>query len=248
LQYIFISHLHGDHYLGIFGLLASMNLLGRTLKLIIFAPARLEEIIRLQFEISGVMLDYEVEFRVLDCKEKTLVFEDRLLEIFAFPLKHRMPCYGFLFKEKPKELNINARMIEKYEISRAEIWAVKNGADLERNGTIIPNAELTLPPTSLFQYAFCTDTRYYEKIVDWIKGSQLLYHEATFIEKQADRAKATQHSTAKQAAEIAKAAGVEKLLLGHFSARFQSTGELLEEAKMVFENTVCVEDGDEFTG
>ena len=246
IQYIFISHLHGDHYLGIFGLLASMNLLGRTLKLIIFAPARLEEMIRLQFEISNVTLDFEVEFRLLNCKDKTLVFEDRLLEVYAFPLKHRIACYGFLFREKHKELNIDARMIEKYEISRAEIWAIKNGADIERNGKTIPNSELTLPPAKQLQYAFCTDTKFYAKLPEWITGSDILYHEATFTEKQADRAKATYHATAKQAAEIAKQAGVSQLILGHFSARFHHTDELLAEAKTVFENTVCVEDGDEF--
>jgi ribonuclease Z len=246
LQYIFISHLHGDHFLGIFGLLASMNLLGRTQKLIIFAPEDLQKIILFQFEISKVRLDYEIEFQTLSCKTKTLIFEDRLLEVFAFPLKHRIECYGFLFREKPKELNIDKDQIEKYAISRAEIWAVKNGADLERNGKIIPNKKLTLPPTHLLSYAFCSDTRYYEKIAGWVQDVDLLYHEATFTEKQLDRAKATQHSTAKQAAEIAKKARAKKLLLGHFSARFGTTVELQAEAQAVFENVTCVEDGDQF--
>lgn len=245
-QYIFISHLHGDHYLGIFGLLASMNLLGRTLKLIIFAPAQLEEIIKFQFNITKVTLDFEVEFRTLNVKDKTLVFEDRVLEIFAFPLKHRIECYGFLFKEKVKEQNIDVKMIQKYEIGRAEIWAIKNGADLERNGKIIPNSKLTLAPPHLLQFAFCTDTKYYAKLPAWINDVDLLYHEATFTEKQIDRAKATHHSTARQAAEVAKLSGAKKLILGHFSARFHSTQELLDEAKTVFENVECVEDGDEF--
>ena len=246
LQYIFISHLHGDHFLGIFGLLASMNLLGRTLKLIIFCPADLEKIIQSQFEITKVKLDFDLEFIHLEGKTKKLIFEDRLLEVYSIPMKHRIECYGFIFREKPKEQNIDAAKIEQFDISRAEIWAIKNGADLERNGKIIPNAELTLPPAKLFQFAFCTDTKYYEKIAEWVEDSDLLYHEATFTEKQIDRAKATHHSTAKQAAEIAKKANVSKLLLGHFSARFGSTKELLDEAKPVFENVVCVEDGDEF--
>ena len=247
LQYIFFSHLHGDHYLGIFGLLASMNLLGRKLKLVIFAPAQLEEMIKFQFEITKVTLDFELEFRTLSHSDKSLIFEDRILEIFAFPLKHRIECYGFLFKEKPKELNIDPKMIEKYDIGRAEIWAIKNGADLERGDKIIPNSSLTLFPAPLIQYAYCTDTKFYGRLPDWIKDVDLLYHEATFTEQQADRAKATHHSTAKQAAEIAKLARAKKLIIGHFSARFHSTKELLDEAQTVFENTICVEDGDEFT-
>lgn len=246
LQYIFISHLHGDHFLGVFGLLASMNLLGRTQKLIIFAPEGLEAMIRFQFELTKVTLDFELEFQTVQCKTKTLIFEDRILEVYALPLKHRIECYGYLFQEKEKERNIDKDQIEHYGISRAEIWAIKNGADLERNGKLIPNAELTLPPAHLLRYAFCTDTRYYEKLASWIQGVDLLYHEATFTEKQADRAKATHHSTARQAAEIAKMAGAGSLLLGHFSARFANTSELLAEATAVFEKTTCVEDGDEY--
>lgn len=245
-QYLFISHLHGDHYLGIFGLLASMNLLGRTLKLHLFAPAALREIIAHQFTITGVTLDFEIEYHDLNCTEKTLIFEDKILEIYAFPLRHRIKCHGFLFKEKPKELNINKEKIEEFTISRAEIWSIKNGGDIERNGKIIKNAKLTLPGVAPKQYAFCTDTKFYPKLADWVKDVDLLYHEATFTEAQKDRAKATQHSTAKQAAEIAKRANVKKLLLGHFSARFNSTSELQKEAEVIFENTICVEDGDEF--
>ncbi|MBL7900023.1 MAG: ribonuclease Z, partial [Crocinitomicaceae bacterium] len=246
LQYIFISHLHGDHFLGIFGLLSSMNLLGRTQKLIIFCPDGLEKMIKTQFEISKVYLDFELEFITVSTKTKIKIFEDRILEVYAFPVKHRIECYGFLFREKPKELNIDKDQIEKYAISRAEIWAIKNGADLERNGKIILNKNLTLPPPHLFQYAFCTDTKYDEKVAGFVKGSDLLYHEATFTEKQADRAKVTYHSTALQAAKIAEKAEVKQLLLGHFSARFGSTAELESEAKQVFTNAICVKDGDEF--
>lgn len=246
LQYIFISHLHGDHFLGLFGLLSSMNLLGRTQKLIIFAPSQLQEIIQTQFQITKVKLDYEIEFIHLKGKSKELIFEDRVLEVYSFPVKHRIECYGFLFKEKEKELNIDKDKIEEYSISRAEIWQIKNGADIERNGRLILNSELTLPRTRTLQYAFCTDTKYYEKIIPWIEGSDLLYHEATFTEKQKDRALATFHSTAKEAAEIAKKARVKKLLIGHFSARFNSTKELKEEAEQIFPEVVCVEDGDEF--
>lgn len=246
LQYILISHLHGDHYLGLVGLLASMNLLGRTQKLIIFAPPDLEKIIKLQFELTHVKLDYEIEFVHLTNKNKELIFEDKVIEIYAFPLKHRITCYGFLFKEKPKLLNVDKDKIEMHQITLAEIWQIKNGNGIIRNGKEIPAKKLTLAPSKLFQYAFCTDTKYYPKLVEIIAGVDLLYHEATFTEKHADRAKATMHSTALQAAKIAKEAKVGQLLLGHFSARFHSTKELSDEAKEVFKHVKCVEDGDEF--
>jgi len=246
IQYIFISHLHGDHYLGLVGLLASMNLLGRTAKLIIFAPADLEKIVNFQFDLTHVKLDFDIEFRHLSYKEKTLILEDRIMEVYAFPLKHRIECYGFLFKEKTKLLNIKTELIEKYEITRAEIWAIKNGEGIERNGKKISNDKLTLPPTQLKQYAFCTDTKFLNKLPDWIKDVDILYHEATFTEAYTDRAKATFHSTAAQAAKIAKLAKAKKLLLGHFSARYHTTDELLTEAKELFSEVVCVEDGDEF--
>ena len=246
LQFIFISHLHGDHFLGIFGLLASMNLLGRTQKLIIFCPEDLEKLIQFQFELTGVSLDYEIEFRILSCKDKSLIFEDNLLEIYAFPVKHRIPCYGFLFAEKAKERNIDKDKITQYQISRSEIWSIKNGADIERDGKLIKHEELTLAPKKSIQYAFCTDTKYYAKIAEWVKDVDLLYHESTFTEKQRDRALATKHSTALDAGKIAKEARVKKLLLGHFSARFDSTEELKKEAMQVFENVECVQDGNEY--
>lgn len=246
LQYVFISHLHGDHFLGIFGLIASMSLLGRTQKLTIFAPKGLEDVIKFQFELTKVELDFELEFVTLSCKTKTLIFEDRVLHIYAFPVRHRIECYGFLFEEKEKEVNIDKDQLVHFGITREEIWGIKNGKGIERNGKQVPHHELILPAGHRISYAFCTDTKYYEKIAEWIQGCDLLYHEATFTEKQADRAKATCHSTAAQAAKLATKANANQLLLGHFSARFGSTDELRDEAITIFENTTCVEDGDEF--
>lgn len=246
LQYIIISHLHGDHFLGIFGLLSSMSLLGRTKKIIIFAPEGLEEIIRHQFKIANVYLDFEMEFITVKTADKSLIFEDNSIEVFAFPLKHRAECYGYLFQEKEKMPNIDKEKIKEYGLSLEEILAAKRGEDVKRGGEILANTELTLPPEKLASYAFCTDTQYIPRLADWIKGVRLLYHEATFTNKHIQRAKATGHSTAEQAALIAKAGEVDQLILGHFSSRYKDTSPILEEAKPFFENVSCVEDGDSY--
>lgn len=246
LQYIFISHLHGDHFLGVFGLISSMNLLGRTKKLIIFAPVGLEEIIRSQFKITGVYLAYELEFVTLNCTDKEVVFEDNLIEVFAFPLKHRIPCFGFLFQEKKKDKRINKDKIKKYSLSLEEILKAKRGFDIDREGEIISNKEVTHPDEKLLSYAFCTDTKYLPYLADWIKEASLLYHEATFTHDLKDRAKSTYHSTAQQAAQVAEAANVDRLILGHFSARYDNTDAIQEEASSVFPKVSCVNDGDVF--
>lgn len=247
LQYIFISHLHGDHFLGLFGLISSMHLLGRTQKLIIFGPEGLEEIVRHQFKITQVYLGYELAFVTLAAKEKELVFEDKSIEIYAFPLKHRIACFGFLFEEKQRDKNVDKEKIKEFNLSLVEILALKRGQDVEREGQVLKNEALTLADEKPISYAYCTDTKYLEKLPDIIRGASLLYHEATFTNTHLDRAKATGHSTAEQAATIAKNAGVGKLLLGHFSARYLDVAPLLAEAKIVFDNVVCVEDGDVYT-
>lgn len=244
LQYVFISHLHGDHYLGIFGLIASMNLLGRTNKLIIFAPEGLEEIVRYQFKMTGVYLGFELEFVALNVSEKTLVFEDNSIRAFAFPLKHRITCFGFLFEEKQRDLKVDKRLIGKHELTLEEILKLKRGEDIVRENETLKNGDMTLPPEPLASYAYCSDTAFLPQLADWISGVRLLYHEATFTGKHKKRAKETGHSTAGQAAEIAKMVKAERLLLGHFSARYNETDEILEEAQPIFKNTVCVEDGD----
>lgn len=245
-QAIFISHLHGDHFLGIFGLLSSMSLLGRTKLLTIYAPEGLEEIVRHQFKLAQVYLSFDLEFVQLSTKEKVTVFEDNAVKVSAFPLKHRIECYGFLFEEKQEELKIDKDKIQEYKLSLIEILAAKRGEVIQREKEQIQPEQVTLPPGKPCSYAFCTDTRPIAKLPVWIQGASLLYHEATFTQKHTDRAKATGHSTAADAATIAKEAGVGKLLLGHFSTRYKSTDELKHEAQPIFENVTCVEDGDVF--
>lgn len=246
IQMIFISHLHGDHYFGIFGLLTSMSLWGRTQELAIYGPPELEEIIRHNFKLAQVYLSYQLNFYPVDVKEKTRIFEDNSIEVFAFPLKHRIKCHGFLFQEKEKEYRVNPEKIEKYKLSLTEILSAKRGEDVERINVTLPFKDLVFPKEKLKSYAYCTDTKFYTKLPDWIKGADLLYHEATFTQEHSDRAKATGHSTAAQAAEIASQAQVGQLLLGHFSSRYKNSDPLLEEAKSIFPSVSCVKDGDVF--
>lgn len=244
IQMIFISHLHGDHFFGIFGLLSSMSLWGRTQQLDIYGPQELEEIVRHQFKISQVYLSYELVFHVVDVKDKTLVFEDNSIEIFAFPLKHRVKCHGFLFQEKEHELKVNPDKIKEYKLNLEEILAIKRGEDIQREEIVINNADLVLESTKLASYAYCTDTRFMQKLPDWIRNVGLLYHEATFTKEHTKRAKATGHSTAEDAAKIAKEAEVDRLILGHFSSRYTDTSGIYTEATEVFQNVSCVEDGE----
>lgn len=246
IQYIFISHLHGDHYLGLPGLLASMHLLGREKELHIFAPPELEQILKLQFELTYVKLNFQILFHHLVSSDKALVFEDDNMEVHAFPLKHRITCYGFLFQEKLKERSIISELIKPNALTIPEMVQLKKGIDIERDGKTVSHLTLTNPPPKPLSYAYCTDTKFYQKLPAWIKGVDLLYHEATFLETEKDRAKATFHTTALQAATIAHEAEVSKLLLGHFSARYSSTDPHQVEAQSIFQNTVCVKDGDEF--
>lgn len=246
IQIILISHLHGDHYLGLTGLLSSMSLLGRTKNLTIYCPAELEEMLQFQFKIAGVKFNFQLAFVHLTSTDKSVIFEDTSIQISAFPVKHRIPTWGFHMVEKEKEMNINPLKIEEFKLSLEEIVQAKKGKDITRDAQYLRNDELTLPKQSLLSYAYSSDTKYFDQMAEFVKGVDILYHEATFTEKHIDRAKATMHSTAKQAAQVAKNAGVKQLLLGHFSARYKSTDELLIEAKPIFENVVCVNDGDEF--
>ncbi len=247
LQYIFISHLHGDHYLGLMGLLSSMHLLGRTKPIHIFAPPELQEILETQFRLTYVKLQFDIIYHHLKFKEKTLVFEDRIMEVFAFPLKHRIPCYGFLFKEKIKERGMIPEKIKKFDIKIPEILQLKASKNVTReSGEVLNYLEVTNPPLAPKSYAFCTDTKYIENLKEIVNGVDILYHEATFIHNLVSRAKATYHTTAFQAATLAKNAHVKQLLLGHFSQRYSSTKDIEQEAKSIFENTICVKDGDEF--
>ena len=248
IQYIFISHLHGDHYLGLMGLLSSMHLLGRVTEIHIFAPPELETILNTQFKLTYVNLNFNIVYHHLINKKPQIVFEDHIMEVTAIPLKHRIPCYGFLFKEKLKERSIIKEKIKEFDLKIPEILQLKASNDVIReNGELLKFEDLTLPPLKPKTYAFCTDTKYLESLKNILKEVDLLYHEATFTHDMLKRAKATYHTTAKQAATLAKLAQVKQLLLGHFSQRYASTIDIEKEAKAFFESTVCVKDGQEFT-
>lgn len=246
LQAIFISHLHGDHYLGLVGLLSSMSLLGRTKELTVFGPPELEELLRFQFKVAKVHFNYELNFVHLKEGLQEVIFEDKVLHVSSFPVQHRIPCWGFRFDEKKKEKNVNPSKIEEHNLSLEEILAVKRGEDITREAAFFRNQDLTLVDSPLISYAYSADTKYFVKMAEYVQGVDLLYHEATFLEKHKDRAQATMHSTALEAAKVAKAAKVKQLILGHFSARYKDTSEILAEAKSVFKPTFCVSDGDEF--
>jgi ribonuclease Z len=245
ITHILISHLHGDHFFGLVGLLSTMHLLGRDQGIKIYGPEGLEQIIRSQLEIGGAKLDFSIEFKTLDGKSAGLLFEDKLIEIYSFPLKHRIPTNGFLIKEKEKERILIGELFKQDKLSIALIPFFKRGEDVidEFTGKVYLHKKYTLDPKKTFSYAYCSDTMYYEKVVPYIENSTVLYHEATFLEKDRSRAKATYHSTAIDAAKIAEKAKVGRLLLGHLSARFENGIEHEKEAKTVFGNVEVVEDG-----
>jgi ribonuclease Z len=242
---IFISHLHGDHIFGLIGLLTSYSLARRTEPIKIYSPKGMEEIIEVQLRHISGALSFSLTFHELDTTRHQLIFEDNLIEVFTIPLKHRIPTCGFLFREKPHPLNINPAKIVAFKIPVEKIRAIKNGADLKlSNGEIIPNAELTYPPQEGRSFAFCSDTVYDESIVPFIKGIDLLYHEATFLHDLEHLAEETMHSTVKQAATIAQKAKVGQLIIGHYSSRYKDLAPLLDEAQKVFSNTVLGIEGE----
>ncbi len=244
INHIFISHLHGDHIYGLFGLLSSFNLLDRTNDLHIYAHRPLKtgiDYIRKNFEGH---LNYNIRFHALNPEDKELIYEDKRVEVYSFPLKHKIASSGFLFVEKPREPNIKKSYVEKYNISVKNIHHIKNGGDYKRpEGRVIPHTEITEPPYRQRSYAFCSDTGYYEDIIPAIRNVDLLYHEATFQEEHREEADKTLHSTARQAASIARQAQVKKLIIGHFSARYKEIDNLLAEAREIFEDTIPADDG-----
>jgi ribonuclease Z len=245
LNHIFISHLHGDHCLGLPGLVSTLGLLGRTSDLHIHAQADAEKIFQPLFRYFCKELTYNVFFHAFDPSKHKLIFEDRTLNVYTIPLKHRIPTSGFLFEEKPKSAHIIREMTDFYGVPVSQMQAIKNGADfITPEGNTIPNSRLTRPAEPPKKYAYCSDTAYYEKIIPIIEGIDWLYHEATFIEEDLQRAKETFHSSARQAALIAQAANVKNLLLGHFSARYPDENKLMEEARMIFPHTFLAKEGE----
>ena len=238
LNHIFISHLHGDHCFGLLGLISTFGLLGRTADLHIHSPRGLEELFAPMLAFFCKTLTYKVFFHEFETKEPMLIYDDRSVTVTTIPLKHRIPCCGFLFEEKQRPNHIIRDMVDFYKVPVYELNRIKNGADyVTPEGEVIPNARLTRPSAAPRRYAYCSDTIYLPSITEQIKGVDLLFHEATFAEDAAPRAKETFHTTASQAAQIARDAEVKKLLIGHFSARYDDEQVLLEEARPVFPNT-----------
>ena len=242
---IFISHLHGDHVFGLIGLLTSYCLKQRSKKLEIFSPPGVQELIETTARLSGVLFSYPITFHEVDTTIASIVFENKQMEVSTIPLLHRTACTGWLFREKPKPLNINKDKIVEYNIPFAMIPGIKAGADLSLpDGRVVANSEITLPPRPRRAYAFCSDTAPSEAVAHAVQGVDLLYHEATFTEAQVEEASLSFHSTALQAAKIARQAEVKKLLIGHFSGRYTDSEQHLLEAKSVFENSVAAEEGE----
>ena len=239
LNHIFISHLHGDHCFGLLGLISSFGLLGRTADLHIYSPAGLEELLQPMLKFFCDNLPYKVFFHAFETKRPTLIYEDRSLTVTTIPLKHRIACCGFLFAEQPTLNHIIRDMVDFYEIPLYELNKIKSGEDyVTADGTVVPNARLTIPADPPRKYAYCSDTIYRESVIEQIKEVNLLFHEATFAQKEQARARETFHTTAAQAATIAKKANVKQLVIGHFSARYEDESVLLEEAQMVFPETI----------
>jgi len=244
---IFISHLHGDHYLGLTGLLFSMHLRKRQVDLHLYSPPGLNEIILLQLKYSKSVLNYKIIFHVYNPEEKQVLMEDDVLTVETIPLVHKLACAGFLFEEKEKPRRIDKTKLGS-PLLLQHLVILKKGEDIFReDGSVLHrNKDFTLDPTPSYSYAYCSDTAFTEKIVEQIKGVDLLYHEATFMEEEIGKAIETKHSTAKQAAEIARLSGAKKLLLGHFSARYRELEPLLAEAVSIFPSTSLAIEGQTF--
>ncbi|MDR0941190.1 MAG: ribonuclease Z [Bacteroidales bacterium] len=240
---IFISHLHSDHFLGIFGMLSTFSMLGRKHALSLYAPKGLSEILNSpQARYLVGELQFELHIHTLPDEDYTEIYSDKKLTVHSIRLHHRIDTWGFYFKEKPS-INVKKEAISQYNLSLDEIIAVKNGHDIHRpQGEIISNAELRVTDKPLLSYAYISDTAFFPQIAQYIQGVRLLYHEATFLHSMLPRAIETFHTTARQAGEFAKLAQAERLLIGHFSARYKSVEELEKEAKEVFANTVAAKD------
>ena len=250
INHIFISHLHGDHYFGLMGLISTLGLLGRKVPLHIYAHKDLQTIImqhlRIMFQ-RGEKLGYRLAFHHLTYEKPAVIFEDSKLTVTSFPMVHRIPACGFLFKEKEYMRNIIKPKIQFYNVPLQELHGIKQGADfVTEEGKTIPNKELTLAPYKQRSYAYCSDTAYHEPNAEVVKGVDLLFHEATFLDDLSAQATKTKHSTAKQAAKIAQLAKAKKLLLGHFSSRYPDFTLFRKEAQTIFKNTSAVREGDEY--
>jgi ribonuclease Z len=248
IDYIFISHLHGDHYLGLVGLLSSLHLNGRSKPLHVFCPAPLKEIIDLQFKYSETTIQYPIEYTFTDATQPTILVDNQDIIIESIPLDHRIPCTGFLFRQKKRLRKLIKDKIEKMEIPIEFYSRLKKGEDYtDAKGVLFKNDELTIDSDRPKSYAYCSDTLYSDTYFNQITGADMLYHEATFLNDMLDRAMQTHHTTALQAADVAVKVNARKLLIGHFSARYKTLNELLDEARSLFPETELAIEGKTFS-
>lgn len=247
INHIFISHLHGDHFFGLIGTISTFALLGRTTDLHIYGPKGIKEIITLQLRLSNSWTTYDLFFHELESSESEVIFEDNNVIVKTIPLKHRVYTNGFLFQEKPSERKLNVEAVEHYDIHVAYYQKIKNGGNVTLDdGTVIENGKLSFDPIPPMSYAFCSDTVYHEAIIPIIKNVDVLYHEATFLQSEEALALKTLHSTAIEAARIALKANAKKLVLGHYSTRYEGIERFKDEAQTIFPNVLLADDGRSF--
>ena len=256
---IFISHLHGDHMFGLFGLMSTMAMGGRTTDLNIYAPQGFQRILDFFMSEFGEGIKYKIDFHPIQCREPLQIYDSKQVEVFAFPLVHRGETYGFLFKEKTPQLNVKKHLIEPYNLSLYEIARLKEGTDIVRtsyftddNGDIVEYEEtlksedFTYMPYKPRSFAYCTDTLPFKRLYSWVKGADLIYHDSTYTNEYSELAKTTFHSTSSAAACCAKEAGAGKLVLGHYSSRYKSLDTMLSEAQEIFPNSELAKEGSKF--
>ena len=244
INHIFISHLHGDHVFGLYGLLSTFSLMGRENPIHLYAPADYDRILRSHLADFDINLSFEIDFVPLSGNDQIKVLDDKYITVTSFPLKHRVPAFGFLFREKISDRKIIKDCIDKYQIPLVRIAAIKKGEDfITQDGTIIKNEQLTLPPPEPLSYAYCSDTKYFKRLAHFVKDVNVLYHEATFDMTKDDLAKMTGHSTTIDAAKTALNAKAGSLIIGHFSSRYKDINPLVEEARTVFPQTYAAIDG-----
>ncbi|MFY9237096.1 MAG: ribonuclease Z [Flavobacteriaceae bacterium] len=247
INHIFISHLHGDHFFGLPGLVATFRLLGRVNPLHIYGPKGIKEAVTLLLKLGDSWTNYPLHFHELSSQAPEVVFEDKKVTVTTIPLDHRVYTNGFLFREKVGSRKLEAQAVEAHGIDSCYFQNIKDGKDVpNKAGEIIPNAQLSSDPKPTKSYAFCSDTAYFPKIIAQIKEVTVLYHESTFLESESDLATKTKHSTASQAAKIAESAGVKSLILGHYSTRYDGLQPFKEEAEVYFKPVLLADDGREF--
>jgi ribonuclease Z len=241
---IFISHLHGDHIFGLYGLLSTFNLMGRENPLNLYAPESYLPMLNSHLRDFDINLNFEIVFGPLKGKDPVKIYDDKYITVTSFPLKHRIEAFGFIFREKPADRNIIKDCIVRYGIPTVRIPAIKKGEDfVTKEGTLVKNEEITISPAKPLSYAYCSDTMFFSRLATFVKGVDLLYHEATFDKSMSELAKMTKHSTTLDAAKTALNANAGTLMIGHFSARYKNISGLVDEARTIFPATIPAIDG-----